>query len=121
MPNTLVSPILGAPSIPGLNSSSLTRTDEDALIAMYRTYILDPLCVVRALGDLLANPQGFNGMKGRVLFIETNGSIDDFDATMSSQSGAAQMINAARAEAARVLRDELGGVGIGVCEIAVGE
>jgi len=121
IPHTLISPIHSGPSIPGLNHSALTRTDEEALIELYRTHILDPLSVVRALGDLLANPQGNGGMKGRVLFVETSGTIDDLDPTLSTHSGAAQMISAARAEAARVLREELGGAGIGVCEIVVGE
>jgi hypothetical protein len=123
IPHTLVSPILGAPSIPGLSHSALTRTDEDALISLYRTYILDPLCVVRALGDLLASPHGFGGMKGRVLFVETSGTVDDLDPVgiVGLQSGAAQMITAARTEAARVLRDELACAGIGVCEIVVGK
>lgn len=31
------------------------------------------------------------------------------------------MVGAARAEAARLLRDELGGIGIDVCEVVVGE
>lgn len=35
--------------------------------------------------------------------------------------GATRMVGAARSEAARLLRGELGGVGIDVCEVVVGQ
>lgn len=116
-----MSPVHKEACIPGLSQSALTRTDEEALMSLYRTYILDPLCVVRALGDLLANPRGDGRTRGRVLFLETSGTLDDLDPLGPPGSGAAQMIAAARTEAARVLRSELSGAGIGVCEIVVGE
>lgn len=123
--DTLV-PCLSGPNhevpLSGIPTSALARTDEEALIALYRANILDPLCVVRALGDLLVSPRGDGRTRGRVLFVETNGTVEDLDPTAAFGpfTGAARMISAARAETARLLRAELGGAGIDVCEIVVG-
>ncbi|KAL1410722.1 hypothetical protein Q8F55_001664 [Vanrija albida] len=124
IPHTLADtlPTDAAPII-NLPSSSLVRTDEEALVALYRAHVLDPLCVVRALGDLLAQPRGVGSPHGRVLFVETSGCVEELELRVPSfgaQGGAPQMIATARAETARILRGELASAGIDVCEIVVG-
>lgn len=81
---------------------------------------MDPLSVIRELSDLLAVS------RGRVVFV--NGPLDtgsqsnsDADEPLEGLPGATRMVGAARAEAARLLRDELGDIGIDVCEVVVGE
>lgn len=111
------------PLIPGVTDSGLAHADEEALIALYRALVLEPIAVIRALGDMLAAPRGVNRVRGRVLFVESTSMIDDSEPghVFSGQSSPARMIAAARAETARLLRTELGPAGIDVCEIAVGE
>ncbi|TXT16092.1 hypothetical protein VHUM_00595 [Vanrija humicola] len=114
---TDVAPIISLPA------SSLVRADEEALVALYRANVLDPLSVVRALGDLLAQPRGDGSPHGRVLFVETSGCVDELELRVPSfgvPAGAPQMIATARAETARILRSELASAGIDVCEIVVG-
>lgn len=89
-------------------------------MALYRAQVLDPISVIRSLGDLLASPGTSGGIRGRVLFVESSGSVDDPEG-VSERNGATRMVSAARAEATRLLRAELGGAGIDVCEIVVGE
>lgn len=115
---TDVAPIIDLPA------SSLVRADEEALVALYRAHVLDPLCVVRALGDLLAQPRGAGSPHGRVLFVETSGCVDELELrapSFGAPAGAPQMIATARAETARILRSELASAGIDVCEIVVGK
>lgn len=103
---------------PRLPTSALALTDEQTLLSLYRTNVMDPLSVIRELSDLLAVS------RGRVVFI--NGPLDigsqnDGDEPLEGLPGATRMVGAARAEAARLLRDELGGIGIDVCEVVVGK
>ncbi|BEI86054.1 hypothetical protein CcaverHIS002_0603410 [Cutaneotrichosporon cavernicola] len=92
------------PLIPGVTDSGLAHADEDAIIALYRAQVLEPIAVIRALGDMLAASRDTNRTRGRVLFVESTSVIDD------SEPG----------HTARLLRTELGPAGIDVCEIAVG-
>ncbi|BEJ16892.1 hypothetical protein CspHIS471_0602930 [Cutaneotrichosporon sp. HIS471] len=110
------------PLIPGVTDSGLAHADEDAIIALYRAQVLEPIAVIRALGDMLAAPRGTDRTRGRVLFVESTSVIDDSEPghVFNGLSHSAQMIAAARAETARLLRTELSPAGIDVCEIAVG-
>ncbi|CAK9785498.1 hypothetical protein CC85DRAFT_125935 [Cutaneotrichosporon oleaginosum] len=110
------------PLIPGVTDAGLAHADEDALMALYRTQVIEPISVIRALGDMLAAPRGVNRVRGRVLFVESTSIIDESEPgdVFSGQSSPMRMIAAARAETARLLRAELGSAGIDVCEIAVG-
>lgn len=80
---------------------------------------MDPLSVIRELSDLLAVS------RGRVVFVNGGAGVDaepeDEHEVIEGLPGAMQMIGAARAEAAKLLRAELGDVGIDVCEVVVGE
>jgi hypothetical protein len=80
---------------------------------------MDPLSVIRELSDLLAVS------RGRVVFVNGGSGVgdelkDDHE-TIEGLPGAMKMVGAARAEAAKLLRTELGDVGIDVCEVVVGE
>lgn len=80
---------------------------------------MDPLSVIRELSDLLAVS------RGRVVFVNGGTGTDlepenDLE-PIEGLPGAMKMIGAARAEAAKLLRTELGDVGIDVCEVVVGE
>lgn len=92
-------------------------------MSLYRAHVLEPISVIRALGDMLAAPSGANRARGRVLFIDSTSMIDDTEPghVFGSQSSPSRMIAAARTETARLLRAELCTAGIDVCEIAVGE
>lgn len=118
-----LSPSRPYPLIPGVTDSGLAHADEEVLMGLYRAHVLEPISVIRALGDMLAAPSGANRARGRVLFVESTGMIDDSEPghVFSSLSSPSRMIAAARAETARLLRAELGAAGIDVCEIAVGE
>lgn len=118
-----LSPTRPYPLIPGVTDSGLAHADEEALINLYRAHVLEPISVIRALGDMLAAPSGVNRARGRVLFVESTSMIDESepDHVFGSLSSPSRMIGAARAETARLLRVELGGAGIDVCEIAVGK
>lgn len=113
------SPLQHVSCLPGVQATSLARADEDYLMALYRAQILDPISVIRSLGDLLASPHPSNGIRGRVLFVESSGTLDD--GVFEAGNSAGRMISAARAETTKLLRAELGGAGIDVCEIIVGE
>jgi hypothetical protein len=80
---------------------------------------MDPLSVIRELSDLLAVS------RGRVVFVNGGSGTaiepDEDEEVIQGLRGAMRMIGAARAEAARLLREELGEVGIDVCEVVVGE
>ncbi len=111
------------PLIPGVTDTGLAHADEEALMALYRAQVIEPISVIRALGDMLAAPRGVNRVRGRVLFVESTSMIDGSEPghVFSGQSSPMRMIAAARAETAQLLRAELGPAGIDVCEIAVGE
>lgn len=107
-----------------LSPSALASTDEQTLLSLYRSNVLDPLSVIKELSDLLAVGSG------RVVFVNGSGGFAGHDGesghdgdpeTGGGLPSAMKMIGAARAEAARLLRAELGGVGIDVCEVVVGE
>lgn len=105
---------------PRLPSSALALSDEQTLISLYRTNVMDPLSVIRELSDLLAVS------RGRVVFV--NGSVESGlqssngdEEPLEGLPGASRMVGAARAEAARLLRDELSDIGIDVCEVVVGK
>lgn len=102
---------------PRLPSSALAVTDEQTLMSLYRTNVMDPLSVIRELSDLLAVS------RGRVVFVNNTSSTDsdDDEEPLEGLAGATRMVGAARAEAARLLRDELSDIGIDVCEVVVGE
>lgn len=123
-PQPMTPPNRNEAPIPGVPSGALTQTDEESLLALYNAHILDPLNVVRALGDMLVSPRGTGRPHGRVLFVEAAGTVEDADlrsAFGAPDGGAGRMIAAARAEAASLLRKELSYAGIDVCEVVVGE
>jgi hypothetical protein len=80
---------------------------------------MDPLSVIRELSDLLAVS------RGRVVFVNGGSGSDEVpgedEEAIQGLPGAMRMIGAARAEAAKLLREELGDVGIDVCQVVVGE
>jgi hypothetical protein len=80
---------------------------------------MDPLSVIRELSDLLAVS------RGRVVFVNggsgSDEPLEEDEEAIQGLPGAMRMIGAARAEAAKLLREELGDVGIDVCEVVVGE
>ncbi|KAK4690033.1 hypothetical protein P7C73_g34, partial [Tremellales sp. Uapishka_1] len=96
-----------------LPSNALTLTDEQTLLSLYRSNILDPLCVIRELSDLLSS------QNGRIVFVggKGGGEMEEDDERLEN---ALSMITVARNEAGRLLRGELGGLGIEVCEVLVG-
>lgn len=123
-PQAMTPPSRNEVPIPGVPSGSLTQTDEESLLALYNAHILDPLNVVRALGDMLVSPRGSGRPHGRVLFVEAAGTVEDADLRSvfgAPDGGAGRMIAAARTEAASLLRKELSYAGIDVCEVVVGE
>ena len=80
--------------------------------------MLDPLSVIRELSDLLSAGRG----RGRVVFVNNGGKTVEVDQVVDGVvPGATQMVAAARGATAKLLRKELGGVGIDVCEVVVGE
>ncbi|EKC99239.1 hypothetical protein A1Q2_06439 [Trichosporon asahii var. asahii CBS 8904] len=122
-PQAMTPPSRNEVPIPGVPSGSLTQTDEESLLALYNAHILDPLNVVRALGDMLVSPRGSGRPHGRVLFVEAAGTVEDADLRSvfgAPDGGAGRMIAAARTEAASLLRKELSYAGIDVCEVVVG-
>ncbi|CAD6588859.1 MAG: hypothetical protein TREMPRED_005186 [Tremellales sp. Tagirdzhanova-0007] len=100
-----------------LHHSALAMTDEQTLISLYWTNVLDPLSVIRELSDLLSAGRG----RGRVVFVNNGGKTVEVDQVVDGVvPGATQMVAAARGATAKLLRKELGGVGIDVCEVVVG-
>lgn len=99
-----------------LHHSALAVTDERTLISLYQTNVLDPLSVIRELSDLLSVCQG----RGRVVFVNGGKGVEGDEGRNGLLPGAMTMVGAARSETARLLRAELGGVGIDVCEVVVG-
>lgn len=103
--------------------SGLIGVDESALLALYRSNILDPLAVIREFQYLLVVPSNPDGRRGRVVFV--NSSPDATENPGQEGSGgndaANSVIGVARAETAKLLREELGEIGVDVCEVAVGE
>lgn len=97
-------------------------------MSLYRANIIEPLAIIRELRDLLSSSSDVGKGRSRVIFV--NGSegggvegVDDGvkDAATTKMEGAMKIISTARAETTRLLRAELGGVGIDVCEVLVGE
>jgi len=104
---------------PRLPTASLALSDDQTLLSLYRTNVMDPLSVIRELSDLLAVS------RGRVVFVNGGSGSDEVlgedEEAIQGLPGAMRMIGAARAEAAKLLREELGDVGIDVCEVVVGK
>lgn len=95
--------------------SGLLETDESTLISLYRANVLDPLSVIREFQDLLSLPSHPDGRRGRIVFVNNHTAAD------TTGVAAMEVVRAARDETAVRLREELGEVGIEVCEVAVGE
>jgi len=110
---------LGLTLPPRLPPASLALSDDQTLLSLYRTNVMDPLSVIRELSDLLAVS------RGRVVFVnggsEAGVECGEDGEVIQGLPGAMRMIGAARAEAAKLLREELGEVGIDVCEVVVGQ
>ncbi|WWD16422.1 hypothetical protein CI109_100848 [Kwoniella shandongensis] len=115
------------PSPRNLPPSTLAMTDEQTLLSLYRTNVLDPLSIIRELSDLLSatskSPRGRG--RGRVIFVNGGSGVgitelEDDEAQGEGVRGAIKMIGAARSETAKLLREELDDVGIDVCEVVVG-
>lgn len=122
------------PRFRSTGNTGLLASDESTLLSLYRSNVLDPLLIIRELQDLLSGADPYpigseinagSGGKGRVVFVNGPAVVLDRQAgasdTSSRAQGAARIINAARAEATRLLRSELCEVGVTVCEVAVGE
>lgn len=139
-PPTQSSPILPAfssssevalplvPFIRPLHPGSLALADDHTLISLYRANIIEPLALIRELRDLLSTSSSVGKGRSRVIFVNgaEGGGVDNLDEDVASavttrMEGAMRIVSTARAETARLLRSELGGVGIDVCEVLVGE
>ena len=112
-----------------LRQGALTMTDERALLSLYRSNIVEPISMIRELRDLLSASALAGKGRSRVIFVNGNEGMDaDQIGSQPSRNtvdekllqGAMQVVGSARGEAARLLRAELGGVGIDVCEVVVG-
>ena len=88
--------------------------DEQTLLELYRSTILEPLAVVKELSEQLAFSLQDGKGRGRVIFV--NGHLGN-----EGVGFADKVIGAARSEAARLLREEMQYGGIDVCEVIVGE
>jgi hypothetical protein len=108
--------------------------DETALLSLYRANVVEPLAVIKELGDLLATAALSGRGRGRIIFVNgseglspssSEGGAGDISFSTTAQGermdGALRVISAARAEATRLLRAELTAVGIDVCEVVAGE
>jgi hypothetical protein len=110
-----------------LQPGSLTLADEGTLMSLYRGNIIEPLALIRELRDLLSSSSEAGQGRSRVIFVNgSEGAVMGVDEGINGGSrnkmeGASKIISSARAEAAKLLRAELGGVGIDVCEVMVGE
>lgn len=102
-------------------SSGLLATYETALLSLYRSNVLEPLSVIREFQDLLVVPSYPDGRRGRVVFVNSPPTINDRDEErMAGREAGMRVIQAARGETARVLREEMSESGVEVCEVAVG-
>jgi len=107
-----------------LRQGALTMTDEQTLLSLYRASVVEPIAMVRELRDLLSASAIAGKGKSRVIFVNGNEGVDSElmvgSAADGQLHGAMQVVGTARSEAARLLRAELGAVGIDVCEVVVG-
>lgn len=114
------------PSLKSIRPGSLALTDDSTLFSMYRVNVVDPIAIIRELEDLLSLPLSTGKGRSRVVFVNNHsGTIGDSDYTESSVerrvAGITRVIGTARAEATRLLHEDLGAIGIDVCEVLVGE
>ncbi|ORX35231.1 hypothetical protein BD324DRAFT_631918 [Kockovaella imperatae] len=89
--------------------------DEHHLFTFYRSTVLEPLAVVRELRDQLSSTGDLSRSNGRVIFIN--------EGHAGSYKGCGlvnRVIDAARSEAARWLREQMRFEGIDVCEVKTG-
>nr|XP_019001786.1 uncharacterized protein I203_05493 [Kwoniella mangroviensis CBS 8507]OCF65247.1 hypothetical protein I203_05493 [Kwoniella mangroviensis CBS 8507] len=126
---------------PSLPSTSLTMTDEHTMISLYRSNILDPLAIIKELSDLLSVPctQGYSN--GRIVFIDGEKAnqgriieLNDYtysdEAVVGAQEGGSEFhesrnkvvefIYGVREKVVGIVREEMRGIGVNVCEVIVG-
>lgn len=117
-----------------MSAPRLAMADETTLLSLYRANVVEPLAVIKELGDLLATAALSGRGRGRIIFVNgseglspssSEGGAGDISFSTTAQGermeGALRVISAARAEATRLLRAELTAVGIDVCEVVAGE
>ena len=113
-------------TIPRPLGSGLSMIDESSLMSMYRANIVEPLAIIRELSDLLSTASESGRCRGRVIFVNGDqglcvSDVEDSPGLGRRTDSAMRMIGAARSEAAKLLRAELGLSEIDVCEVVVGE
>ncbi|WVQ93505.1 hypothetical protein IAU59_000579 [Kwoniella sp. CBS 9459] len=112
----------------GLSPYALTLTDESTLARLYRSNVIDPLSVVKELTEFMSLTHAIGKGRARVIFISASegglgineGGGMDLDVVERETRNARRVVNAARGEACRIMRKELSGLGIQVCEVVVG-
>ncbi|WVW80241.1 hypothetical protein I302_102219 [Kwoniella bestiolae CBS 10118] len=135
------------PPLPTLPASSLITTDEQTMISLYRSNILDPLAIIKELSDLLSVSFLRGYSKGRVVFIsgegdgrivELNDQKDEDDWKWDyhnyensereyeepeyyrTERRVVRFVDGIKRDMFGVIRGELGRVGVDVCEVVVG-
>ncbi|WWC96850.1 hypothetical protein V866_003725 [Kwoniella sp. B9012] len=129
---------IGPPTLP---STSLMMTDENTMISLYRSNILDPLAIIKELSDLLSVPctQGYSN--GRIVFIDgekaNQGRIIELNDFYSyseegeegegvrsefykNENKVVEFIHGVRERVVGIVREEMRGIGVDVCEVIVG-
>ena len=99
---------------------SLIMAEDHTLFSLYKTNVVDPLTIIRDLGDLLGKTRRYGRGNGKVIFI--NDASGAGLRTMGSETqGQAMIVGAARRGVIRQLRSELRQRGlVDVCEVAAG-
>ncbi|WVQ65018.1 uncharacterized protein L199_003188 [Kwoniella botswanensis] len=130
----------GPISLPTLPSISLMMTDENTMISLYRSNILDPLAIIKELSDLLSVPctQGYSN--GRIVFIDGEKAnqgriieLNDYSYSEEEEEGegvrpefyknenkVVEFIYEVRERVVGIVREEMRGIGVDVCEVIVG-
>ncbi|OCF40069.1 hypothetical protein I317_06144 [Kwoniella heveanensis CBS 569] len=110
----------------GLSPYALTLTDESTLASLYRSNVIDPLSVVKELTEFMSFTHAIGKGRARVIFINggLEGGISEVkngnESIDREAKGAMRVVNAARREARKIMRKQLRGLGIEVCEVVVG-
>ena len=112
-------PIPSGPPITRIPAPSMSLANEQTLLALYRSTILEPLAVINEVSEQLSASSQSGRGRGRVVFVNTDPVSHNGDKTGNYFAG--KVIGAARSEAAKLLRGQMGPHGIDVCEVVVGE
>ncbi|WWC88074.1 uncharacterized protein L201_002978 [Kwoniella dendrophila CBS 6074] len=122
-------PVIPQPSLP---IHALTLSEQPTLLSLYRSNILDPLSIIKELHDLLSISNTKNLPRGRIVFVngENNGKIvelNNYDNGIDTMyygyeknKRAFEFIDTVRKEMISLVKDEMSGVGVDVCQVIVG-